>query len=328
MPRNSLFSTYSQPENRVTASMVAVFERIGLDTLEQLLVRASGESSLAFVSFSNQVTGPASVPDAAISSSFRYLVEVKVVRNTLRPDQLHGHLSVLDGSYSNERLFAITPDVLEPSCIAEIADDRLLWFSFASLAQASDQLLLDPQFPLAEQERFLLRELAAFFEEEGLLSADDTVIVAAQKAYGEYLRTGAYICQPGRAFRPDAEWMGFYAQRMIQPEIGRIRGRFPQVPFTTDEIDRLTALGDEQSMELASLISISLEGAHRQAGLDYQIILLSPTTSEDTIHLAQPIANAAIDRNGQPTAWVQGQRYTRLALLQEARTTLDLIRQP
>ncbi len=37
MPRNPLFSTYRQGENRVTASMLAVFERLDFSLLERLL---------------------------------------------------------------------------------------------------------------------------------------------------------------------------------------------------------------------------------------------------------------------------------------------------
>jgi hypothetical protein len=46
MPKTPLFSTYRAGENRVTASMLAVFERIDLSNLERLLAGASEESSL------------------------------------------------------------------------------------------------------------------------------------------------------------------------------------------------------------------------------------------------------------------------------------------
>lgn len=44
--KNPLFSTYRQGENRVTSSMLAVFERIDRSLLETMLAAASGESSL------------------------------------------------------------------------------------------------------------------------------------------------------------------------------------------------------------------------------------------------------------------------------------------
>jgi hypothetical protein len=40
--KTTLFSTYRKGENRVTASMLAVFERIDPGVLERLLAAASG----------------------------------------------------------------------------------------------------------------------------------------------------------------------------------------------------------------------------------------------------------------------------------------------
>lgn len=50
-----------------------------------------------------------------------------------------------------------------------------------------------------EQARFLLSELVALCESDGLLSFDDTVVVAAREAWPEYLRRGVYVCQANRA---------------------------------------------------------------------------------------------------------------------------------
>jgi hypothetical protein len=91
--KNPLFSTYRQGENRVTSSMLAVFERIDLSLLETMLAAASGESSLEMVSFTNQPPGKGhSVPDALISASFSYLFEVKTSRNAVAATQLTEHL--------------------------------------------------------------------------------------------------------------------------------------------------------------------------------------------------------------------------------------------
>jgi len=78
MAKNPLFSTYRQGENRVTSSMLAVFERIDLSLLETILAAAAGESSLQMVSFTNQPPSKGrSVPDARISANFAYWFEVK-----------------------------------------------------------------------------------------------------------------------------------------------------------------------------------------------------------------------------------------------------------
>ena len=94
---------------------------------------------------------------------------------------------MLDHHAADERLFVITPDAAEPGVIEQLADPRMLWFNFAGLSQAIDQLLTDPMQLVADQERFLLRELQALFEQEGLVTRDDVDVVAARHAYGEYL---------------------------------------------------------------------------------------------------------------------------------------------
>ncbi len=156
MPQNSLFSTYRAGENRVTASTLAVFERIGTDLVERLLGSASGETSLKFVSFINQVPGlEDAVPDASIEANFTYLFEVKTARNAVDAKQVNNHLKLL--RQGSDRLFVLTPDAAKPSGMALVMDQRAVWFNFQSLSQAIDDLLGDPLAFVSEQARFLLR---------------------------------------------------------------------------------------------------------------------------------------------------------------------------
>jgi hypothetical protein len=80
------------------------------------------------------------------------------------------------------------------------------------LAEAIGKPITDPARVTSEQTRFLLAELVALFEADGLLSADDTVVAAARAAWPEYQRRAAYICQPNRAFRAGLKYFGFYAK--------------------------------------------------------------------------------------------------------------------
>src|SRR4051794_25668479 len=123
MSKNPLFSTYRQGENRVTSSMVAVFERIDLSLLERLLAGASGESTLETVTFSNQPAGKgASIPDARISAHFAFWFEVKTTRNAVDRAQVVEHLKNLDDDSTLEKLFVVTPDAAEPSIVKELGD--------------------------------------------------------------------------------------------------------------------------------------------------------------------------------------------------------------
>ena len=213
MTKSPLFSTYRQGENRVTSSMLAVFERIDLSLLETLLAGAAGEAgAIQMVSFVNQPVGMgASVPDARISASFAYWFEVKTVRNSLRSDQLVEHLANIAGFNGDERLFVITPDSTRPRIVDELGDKRVLWLSFRALSDAIEEALADVRNSVSEQARFLLRELQALFVEDGLLDSDDAVVVAARVGYPEYLQHHVYVCQPNRAFREGLTHMGFYA---------------------------------------------------------------------------------------------------------------------
>lgn len=311
MPRSPLFSTYRQGENRVTSSILAVFERTDVTLVERLLSAASGEAALSIVRFANQVTGPSSVPDGEISASCRYLFEVKTKRDAIRKQQLEGHLAGLDGRYGDERLFVITPDGAAPHAIATLGDARLFWFNFGSLSEAIEDLLSDPRELVPEQVRFLLRELQALFRQDGLLDFDDTVVVAARRAWPEYLMYAAYICQPNRAFKVGLLHMGFYTDGAIQPTIPQILARRDNLRITRETQAQLVKSHDPNERAIGVLIQRILDEQVRSEGDVLQVFLLSDCDDEKTLQLEKPIPNAL------PTPWTQGQRYTRFQLLKQ-----------
>ena len=329
MTRNPLFSTYRQGENRVTASMLAVFERIDAGVVERLLAAASGDSSVTFVTFANQVVGErGSIPDASISASFKYLFEVKTSRSALGLDQLARHLRNLKGSYADERLFFITPDVQSPAVVAQLGDRRVVWLNFLTINQAIDDLLGDPVEHVSEQTRFLLRELQALFAHDGLLEPEeDVVVVAARRAWPEYLAHAAYMCQAGRSFRVGLSRMAFYAEGAIQPQLPRILAHRDNVEMTREAAKALLASNDPEEAEFGRLLERVFDEGTRPEGPPEQIFLLSPPDDERTMVLPHPVRNTNLDRNGRPTTWVQGQRYTRSDVLATGPATTDELEQ-
>jgi hypothetical protein len=313
MPKNPLFSTYRQGENRVTSSMLAVFERIDLSLIETILASAAGESSLAMVTFTNQPPGRGhSVPDARISARFAYWFEVKTARNALSAHQLTEHLANL-GSEGDERLFVITPDAEQPAVVSKLGDRRLVWFNFRSLNDAIERSSADPVGAVSAQNRFLLRELEALLVHEGLLDNDDVVVVAARFAYPEYLARGLYICQAERAFRGGLTHMAFYASSAIQVPVPRIRHREDLVVFSHDEA-RARESGSDTDQLVGAAIEADLRAGTREEGKQYQVFLLSAQDDPDTVQLPHPIKNDTVAA-GRPLAWTMGQRYVRLAAL-------------
>lgn len=312
MAKNPLFSTYRQGENRVTSSMLAVFERIDLSLLESLLAAAAGESSLAMVTFANQPPGQGhSVPDARISARFSYWFEVKTARNALGVNQLSEHLSNLSVE-GDQRLFLITPDADQPAVVAQLGDPRIVWFNFRSLFDAIERTAFDPTAGVSEQHRFLLRELQALLVDDGLIDSDDVVVVAARFAYPEYLQRSLYICQAERAFRGGLTHMAFYADGAIQIELARIHYREDLVMFAEEEAKKRSTGSDADKL-IASAIEADLQSGPREEGKQYQVFLLSEPNSPETIKLANPIVNDTVAESGRPWAWTMNQRYVSLA---------------
>lgn len=323
MPSTPLFSSYSQGENRVTSSVMAVFERVGLSLTETILARASGESTLETVVFTNQFsTGRGTVPDARIAADFTYLFEVKTARNAVKdPGQITGHLKLLDEEperrerrTSNRYLFVITPDPVRPRPVEDLADKRVVWFSFAALHDAVSEVLDDTLLAPSERDRFLLRELQALFEAEGLISHDDVVVVAAGIAHGEYLESSAYICQPDRFFQPGLTHLGFYAGGAIQPQIARIHAQESRVRFTYAEADRREALGGNEA-RIGEVVRWALDTGSREEEEEYKVFLLSGPEEAATVRLRAPITNDKVASSGRPWAWTMSQGYTSLAAL-------------
>lgn len=313
---NSIFSTYSTGENRVTASVLAVLRSLSLGRIERLLGALLEQSEFELVKFHNQLSeGGAGVPDAMILASCRLLVETKVVRETVEKPQIERHLARLDdATEAMQLLLVLTPDDERPRALDEFQDQRLAWSSFSTLDQAIDELLDDPHEVVSEREAFLLRELQSMFEAEGLLAnPNDVVVVAARNAWPEYNEFHAYICQPNRGFRQVSR-MGFYSKQQI----------YPCVPKILEVHDDVIMRTGHYEGELGKLVDYILSHSMRLNDEHYKVFLLSAPDDPETIQLPNPIPNDKRDKSGKGTAFTMGQRYVASTDLLAAQTTSDL----
>jgi hypothetical protein len=326
MPRGPLFSTYRQGENRVTASLMAVFERIDLMKVERILAGASEDSALQLFSFENQVhgLGSASVPDARISASFSLWFETKTVTNAVRLDQVREHLRHLGTGGSYERLFLLTPDDQEPAAVAELADPRLRWLSFRALSQAIDDVIADDRELVSVKEELLLRELQTLFEVDNLLGDPrQVVVVPARSAYGDYLQLSAYLCQPRRPFKR-VERIAFYRRGQIEVDVPLVRHVADEVLVTREHAVELRASAAPFGAERGELIERTLDAGIRPDGGLEKVFLLTGPSDPETIRLGAPVLNDLTDHNGRPTAWTMMQRYVSIDGLRGASRTSDL----
>lgn len=326
MPKGPLFSTYRQGENRVTASLMAVFERIDLSKVERILAAASEDSALQLFSFENQAHSQhsTSVPDARIGANFSLWFETKTVPGAVRDDQVIAHLEHLQQGSGLERLFLLTPDAEEPAIVRAIDDPRLKWISFRALSQAIDSVLADDRELVSEKEELLLRELQALFEVDNLLGDPrQVVVVPAGNAYADYQKVSAYLCQPGRPFKP-VERLAFYCRGQIEREVPMIRHIADEIVFSPEQAEALRATNAPFCVEIADLIERSVELGIRPAGSLEKVFLLSGPDDPATMKLDQPIHNDATDANGRNVAWVMMQRYVSTVALTKAKVTSEL----
>lgn len=355
---NPLFSRYSQGENRVTASILAVFERISFALVERILQILCEEPNIPLLEIRNQIRlrGAGGVPDGAIQASFAYWIETKVVQNAIGLDhqlpdgrkvnrQINDHFDGLEKlqNTGKKKLLVLTPDYEEPEAIKNMASALVVWTSFndlyaaiAEITATDESWLTSSSSPPSEQERFLLRELVQMLLAERLVNSgksDAVLIVPARSAIEDYQNFSVYVCQPKRSFQR-VEYIGFYHSGVIDKRIAKIlHESVEEIELTKEGINNpldTTQFSLEVKQKLHDLVE-KLEGAgsagHRLGGTFKVFFLSPPLGSSDTIHLSQDIKNDLKSQSGRPTAFVQGHRYVPLSSLQKnPATTTELLK--
>jgi hypothetical protein len=337
---NPLFSKYSQGENRVTASILAVFERISFALLERILQILCEEPNQSLLEVKNQIKpkGFNAVPDGAIQASFAYWLETKVFPNAVSQEQIKRHLEALE-SYphaAKKKLIVLTPDSQQPTPVSELKSPLVVWTNFTALTDAIGEVLslnetwLTGDLPLAsEQERFLLRELVQMFLAEGLLNtprSDLALIVPARSAIHDYEQFSVYLCQPNRSFQK-VEYLGFYRSGAIDHRIAKILiDPIEEVELTAEGIIALaknepTKLTEDIKQKLTKLVeALQLANSSRYRDT-MKVFFLSGADHPETIRLTQDIQNDLKSAAGRPTAFTQSQRYVPLISLKKNPTT-------
>jgi hypothetical protein len=331
---NPLFSTYSQGENRVTSSILAVFERLSFVLVEQILQELCQEPEFPLLSFLNQPVGKSSTPDGRIRASFAYWIETKITPNAIHIDQIRRHLTALDAEtgVERQRLLVLTPDSKMPSSLAALGDERVAWASFDNLLAAIQEIVepgeegfLSNRVIPSEYEQGMLRELARFLYSEGLVdrSADRVVVVAARIALETYLKHSVYICQPGRTFKPCVR-LAFYTNSKIYHKVPKILWEVDEI--SKDEVEARADLDEASKAQLRALMKDLERLENSQWSDKAKIIVLSLPDSPDTLVLPYDIVNNRTSNADRPIAFTQGQRYVSLSRLEKApKTTSELI---
>lgn len=292
---NPLFSTYTHGENRVTSTLLAVLEHINSRLGEDILEALVDESDLSLIAFENQVTGVASVPDAAIRGSTALWFETKTSQNAVRKDQLEDHLKALDQDSSDlQRLIVLTPDERMPSEVQSIDDERLVWANFDTLIGTLESVLERDvgsaeasMYVPTEREAFLLRELMRFIYDEDLVSGkeDRVLVVGARKAWDEYHIYEHYFCQPNRSFKPVSH-LAFYKDGEIRPDVPKVTGAVENITLDKETVRGHSELSHHQEQSLLKSVEQMRENNSERYGDPHKVLFL-----ESDLELDQSVEN-------------------------------------
>lgn len=327
-----LFSTYRQGENRVTATLLAVLQRLSLPNIELILGALVGDTGFSLVTFQNQVKGDGSVPDAEIKPGRSVVIETKTTKNAIQDgQQIQTHLQ---SAATDGFLVVLTPDDNQPSVVYELAqhDKRIVWSSFDTLDGAIDAILNNSEEPPFETEAFLLRELHALLEQEHLLSLPPIVAVIAGGIWGwpMYRGLGVYRCTVGRRMRPlvpGKDRVAFYADGQIKPLVPIVKSVIEEINLEDPDWARIKK---QQGLEDGDLdfakqcvaeLQKQIKAAPTQWASDFigpfKLVFLSAPEDPETKPLDKAIKNDKKSESGRTVAFTQGTRYVTLESLQE-----------
>lgn len=250
MPTMNLFSTYRQGENRVTATFLAVLQRLSLHNIDRILGGLLEEDAFSLVTFENQPEGQTTRPDARIRTKPAIWIETKTSSDAVNTDQIQGHLEALG---EVERLLLLTPDADEPQQLP----DRVIWSNFRRLVEIVEGILKDEDEPPSEREAFLLREFIKMIRQDGLIGSTGQLmrIVPCGQSLEINREYGIYFHLSDRSYTKHRS-VGIYKDKTVQA-IWKIESVF-DVEYNGVEVEKILVEGkmtDDYDDRLISIIN-------------------------------------------------------------------------
>ncbi|NOZ46442.1 MAG: hypothetical protein GXO79_06630 [Chlorobi bacterium] len=326
---NSIFSTYSTAENRVTSTILAVFEKLNSSTVTRILQVLMEDSTIELIEYENQVKFYDSVPDGRIKGMFDYIIETKVVPNTINKKQIINHCELL--MYDFSRLFVLTPDCDYPKTLKELDSkytNKIIWGNFDKIIEGINSVLQE-SILLLDREKFLLMELKEFIINQRLTAEDyskKTLVIPAGFAWDFYKKYSLYRCQANRTFQ-QSSYMGFYADGQIKEYFPKILGYIDSLNIQTDNLDTIEIITVNSTNEQDirdKLIEIKSKLQANEWNENFKYIILTEINDKETFKNDNPINNVKISYSDKRTAFVQKQTYLNIDELKGKKYTSEL----
>jgi len=326
---NSIFSTYSTAENRVTSTILAVFEKLNSSTVTRVLQVFMEDSTVELIEYENQVNSYDSVPDGRIKGLFDYIIETKVVPNSINKKQIINHCKSL--KYDFSRLIVLTPDFDYPKVLKDLGNDfteKIIWGNFDRIIEGIDSVIQESMV-LLDREKFLLIELKEFIINQSLTAEDysrKVLIIPAGSAWNFYEKYSVYKCQANRSFQ-QSSYMGFYADKQIKEFFPKILGYVDSLNLQKDDLNKakIHLINNSNENEIRGKL-INLKDSLKSHGwnANNKYIILTDKFDEDTFKNSYPIENDKTSYSDKGTAYVQKQTYQNLDNLIAKKYTSEL----
>lgn len=326
---NSIFSTYNTTENRVTSTILAVFEKLNSSTVTRILQVFLEDSTIELIEYENQVKSHDSVPDGRIKGLFDYVIETKVVPNKIDKKQIKNHCKFL--KYDFSRLLVLTPDPDYPKTLKELDSeytDKIIWGNFDKIIEGINSVIQE-SILLLDREKFLLSELKEFIINQQLIAEDysqKVLIVPAGRAWGFYEKYSIYRCQANRTFQ-QSSYLGFYADKQIKDFFPKILGYIDNLNIQKDDLDsiKITVVNKGNKQEIKNrIIEIKNRLNPGDWNENFKFIVLTEKDNCETFKSDNPIANDKTSYSDKATAFVQKQTYLNLENLKGKKYTSEL----
>lgn len=302
--QTSIFGEYKKPEDRVTAALLHIIH-IGGNIVIQRLFSDVFDIPSNDINVIPQSYQKNSIPDGELSCECYYhlYIESKIAPDSIVMSQLSNHKKLANTASGNYLIY-LTPDLSKPD---DLAKEDVEWMDWKTIIDRLKGIVADG---LADKlleyfiEQFVLLIEHTVYAKTFMIPMDESVIIVGGH-FGENvaLNYKFYACQPSRKFRP-SKYLAFYHQH-------RIKYLF-EIVSQKDSVD----IQKEPAINKTDYFKVIEPNYSPRSRMLFQL-KLSHTFSPE-------IVNNKIDKNGNPTAYVQGQTYTTFNKIMKAKTTSDL----
>lgn len=299
---HSVFGSYSQPENKVTAALLQILKIGGTEFIQNLMNQIDDiDFPSSEVNVVTQEREENNIYDGLLACdfSFRVLVESKIGDEKVNPGQLEGLIK--NAVNPTDYILFITPDSSKPTLLKN-QKRPIYWANWRRINEILKSINTN-QEPL----NFLITEFEKYLEFLALLNVitpDERVQIAAG-SFGEpiALKYGFYACQNYRTTRK-SKYLAFYNNRGIHSLFEIIEG-----PIDNCDLSKRADIGDYLSEYEPSYSS-------RDKRQFYKLKLMLDNLE---------IKHLGVNTSGKRTAFTMGVfRYTTIDKLNKAKTTADL----